>query len=106
MTRWPSISADVTIASAFVARCCSAQRPEIVNGVYRLRDDEPTRRISADQGDFDEARSEAPGKSGLGCTSSVSVYIRAQMGPNPESLLIARLWPIKRSTGSALSDTV
>jgi hypothetical protein len=66
MTRWPSISADVTIASAFVARCCSAQRREIVNGVYRLRDDEPTRRISADQGDFDEARSEAPGKSGSG----------------------------------------
>jgi hypothetical protein len=50
---------DVTIASAFVARRCAAQRVEIVEGVYRVRDDEPTTRIGADQGDFAEARSES-----------------------------------------------
>jgi hypothetical protein len=33
---------DATIASAFVARWCAAQRGEIVDGVYRVRDDEPT----------------------------------------------------------------
>ncbi len=38
---------DVTIASAFVARWCAAQRLEIVDGVYRVRDDEPTPRIGA-----------------------------------------------------------
>ena len=36
---------DVTIASAFVARWCAAQRVEIVDGVYRVQDDEPTPRI-------------------------------------------------------------
>ena len=29
---------DVTIASAFVARWCAAQRVEIVDGVYQVRD--------------------------------------------------------------------
>ena len=38
---------DVTIAGAFVARWCVAQRVEIVDGVYRVRDDEPTLRIGA-----------------------------------------------------------
>jgi hypothetical protein len=36
---------DATIGSAFVARWCAAQRVEIVDGVYRVRDDEPTPRI-------------------------------------------------------------
>ena len=39
--------AAVTLASAFVARWCAAQRVEIVDGVYRVRDDEPTPRIGA-----------------------------------------------------------
>jgi hypothetical protein len=39
--------ADVTLANAFVARWCSAQRVEIVDGMYRVRDDEPTLRIGA-----------------------------------------------------------
>ena len=38
---------DVTIASAFVARWCAAQRVEIVDGVYRVRDDEPKSRVGA-----------------------------------------------------------
>ena len=38
---------DGTIADAFVARWCAAQRVEIVDGVYRVRDDEPTPRIGA-----------------------------------------------------------
>ena len=38
---------DATIASAFVARWCAAQRIEIVDGVYRVRDDEPTARVGA-----------------------------------------------------------
>jgi len=38
---------DATIASAFVARWCAAQRLEIVDGVYRVRDGEPTPRIGA-----------------------------------------------------------
>jgi len=38
---------DVTIASTFVARWCAAQRVEIVDGVYRVRDDEPMSRINA-----------------------------------------------------------
>jgi hypothetical protein len=38
---------DAMIASAFVARWCAAQRIEIVDGVYRLRDDKPTSRIKA-----------------------------------------------------------
>ena len=36
--------ADVAIASAFVARWCQAQRVEIADGVYRVREDEPTPR--------------------------------------------------------------
>ena len=39
--------ADVTLASAFVARWCAAQRIEIVDGMYRVRDEEPTPRIGA-----------------------------------------------------------
>jgi hypothetical protein len=39
--------ADVTLANAFVTRWCSAQRIEIVDGMYRVRDDEPTPRIGA-----------------------------------------------------------
>ena len=39
--------ADVTLANAFVARWCSAQKVEIVDGMYRVRDDEPTPRIGA-----------------------------------------------------------
>lgn len=38
---------DATIASAFVARWCAAQRIEIVDGVYRVRDDELTARVGA-----------------------------------------------------------
>jgi hypothetical protein len=38
---------DATIASAFVARWCAAQRIEIAGGVYRARDDEPTPRVGA-----------------------------------------------------------
>jgi hypothetical protein len=39
--------ADVAIASAFVARWCQAQRVEIADGSYRMREDEPTPRIGA-----------------------------------------------------------
>ena len=39
--------ADVTLASAFVARWCAAQRAEVVDGTYRVRDNEPTPRIEA-----------------------------------------------------------
>jgi hypothetical protein len=39
--------ADVTLASAFVARWCAMQRVEIVDGVYQVRGDEPTPRIGA-----------------------------------------------------------
>ena len=38
---------DATIASAFVARWCATQRVEIVDGVYQVRDDEPTQQIGA-----------------------------------------------------------
>ena len=38
---------DVSIARAFVARWCQAQRVEIVNGLFRVRDDEPARRVAA-----------------------------------------------------------
>jgi hypothetical protein len=38
---------DATIASAFVARWCVAQRVEIVDGVYQVRNDEPMPRIGA-----------------------------------------------------------
>jgi hypothetical protein len=39
--------ADATLASAFVARWCAMQRVEIVDGVYQVRNDEPTQRIGA-----------------------------------------------------------
>ena len=39
--------ADATIASAFVARWCIGYRPETEDGVYRIRDDEPKRRVRA-----------------------------------------------------------
>ena len=39
--------ADAALASAFVARWDAAQRVEIVDGVYRVRDDEPTSRVEA-----------------------------------------------------------
>jgi hypothetical protein len=38
---------DVTIASAFVARWCAGQTVETVDGMFRVRDDEPTPRIGA-----------------------------------------------------------
>jgi hypothetical protein len=38
---------NATIASAFVARWCAAQKVQIVDGVYRVRDDEPTSRVGA-----------------------------------------------------------
>jgi hypothetical protein len=38
---------DATIASAFVARWCPTQRVEIFDGVYRVRDDEPTQQTGA-----------------------------------------------------------
>ena len=39
--------ADVTLASAFVTRWCAAQRAEVVDGTYQVRDNEPTPRIGA-----------------------------------------------------------
>jgi hypothetical protein len=39
--------ADATIASAFVARWCIAQRVEAVDGVFRVREGEPTPRVGA-----------------------------------------------------------
>jgi hypothetical protein len=39
--------ADATLASAFVARWCIAAKFETVEGVFRVREDEPTPRISA-----------------------------------------------------------
>ena len=36
--------ADVQIASAFVARWCHAHRVEVLDGLLRMRDDEPKRR--------------------------------------------------------------
>jgi hypothetical protein len=37
----------LTLASAFVTRWCASQKVEIVDGVYRVRDDEPMPRIGA-----------------------------------------------------------
>ena len=37
--------ADAALASAFVARRCVMQRVEIVDGVYQVRNDEPTSRV-------------------------------------------------------------
>ena len=39
--------ADVAIATAFVARWCQGQRVEIVDGLYRMRHDEPAPRVGA-----------------------------------------------------------
>ena len=39
--------ADVTLASAFVARWCVGATAETVGGVFRVREDEPTPRIGA-----------------------------------------------------------
>jgi hypothetical protein len=39
--------ADVTLANALVACWCSAQKVEIVDGLYRVRDNEPVARIGA-----------------------------------------------------------
>ena len=39
--------ADAALASAFVARWCAMQRVEIVDGVYQVRNDEPTPRVGA-----------------------------------------------------------
>ena len=39
--------ADATLASAFVARWCAMQRVETLDGVYQVREDEPTQRINA-----------------------------------------------------------
>jgi hypothetical protein len=38
---------DPTLASAFVARWCAGQKFEVVDGVFRIRGDEPTPRIAA-----------------------------------------------------------
>jgi hypothetical protein len=38
---------DAMIGSAFVARWCASRKVEILDGVYRVRDDEPTSRIEA-----------------------------------------------------------
>jgi len=39
--------ADATLASAFVARWCVGSKPEIADGVFQVREDEPTPRIGA-----------------------------------------------------------
>ena len=39
--------ADVTIASAFVARWCRSQKVEMVEGLYQVREDKPTLRKAA-----------------------------------------------------------
>jgi hypothetical protein len=38
---------DATLASAFVARWCAGYKVETAEGVFRVRDDEPTPRIGA-----------------------------------------------------------
>lgn len=38
---------DTTLAGAFVARWCVAQRVEITEGVFRVRQDSPTVRVPA-----------------------------------------------------------
>ena len=37
--------ADATIASAFVARWCIGHQAEAADGLFRIREDEPTRRV-------------------------------------------------------------
>ena len=39
--------ADATMASAFVARWCLVQKAEVTDGLFRVREDEPTPRIPA-----------------------------------------------------------
>jgi hypothetical protein len=39
--------ADATLASAFVARWCVGGKVETVDGVFQVRDDEPTPRVGA-----------------------------------------------------------
>jgi hypothetical protein len=39
--------ADATLASAFVTRWCAGQKVEVVDGLFRIRDDGPTLRIGA-----------------------------------------------------------
>jgi hypothetical protein len=39
--------ADATMASSFVARWCIGYRPEMADGVYRIREDEPKCRVRA-----------------------------------------------------------
>jgi hypothetical protein len=39
--------ADVTIASAFVARWCGGQKVETVDGLFRVREDDPMPRAPA-----------------------------------------------------------
>ena len=39
--------ADVTLASAFVARWCVGSRVETTNGMFQVREDEPAPRVGA-----------------------------------------------------------
>ena len=39
--------ADVTLASAFVARWCAGSKVETAGGVFQMREDEPARRVGA-----------------------------------------------------------
>jgi hypothetical protein len=39
--------ADATLASAFVARWCIGQKVEILDGLFRVREDEPVPRVGA-----------------------------------------------------------
>jgi len=39
--------ADVTLASAFVARWCAGSKVETTGGVFQVREDEPAPRIGA-----------------------------------------------------------
>jgi hypothetical protein len=39
--------ADAAIASAFVARWCAGHRAETADGLFRVREDEPTPRVGA-----------------------------------------------------------
>jgi hypothetical protein len=38
---------NTALATAFVARWCAGQKPEMVGGAFRFRDDEPKRRVPA-----------------------------------------------------------
>jgi hypothetical protein len=39
--------AEAPIASAFVARWCAGSKAEAMNGLFRIRDDEPASRLPA-----------------------------------------------------------